>query len=68
MNLAPVELQHGERYGKLTVLAKVKTRRGWRYRVGCDCGYSGMLLRARQLMKGRITACTKCSSKAESAR
>ena len=60
MNLAPIELQHGERYGKLTVLTKVRTNRGWFYRVGCVCGYNGMLLRAAQLMKGSVTACLKC--------
>lgn len=61
MNLEPVELQHGERYGRLTVLEKVRTNLGWRYRVGCVCGYSGMLLRAGQLMKGSVTACLFCA-------
>lgn len=60
MNLAPIEIQHGERFGRLTVLKKLKTGRGTRYRVGCTCGYSGMLLRAAQLMKGSVTACLKC--------
>lgn len=57
-----IELEHGERYGKLRVLRKVSTKRGIRYRVGCECGYSGMLLRAAQLMKGRVTACLKCET------
>lgn len=56
-----IVLEHGERYGKLRVLKQVRTKRGIRYRVGCGCGYSGMLLRAAQLMKGRVTACLRCS-------
>lgn len=55
-------LEHGERYGKLTVLTKIKTARGTKYRCGCVCGYSGVLLRAAQLMKGSVTACLKCTS------
>lgn len=58
-----LELHHGERFGKLTVLKKVMTKRGARYRVGCTCGYSGMLLRAADLMKGRVTSCLKCQGK-----
>ena len=68
MNLAPIELQHGERYGKLTVLRKVKTSRGWQYRVGCVCGFTGTILRASQLMKGKVTACLKCSSASAASR
>lgn len=63
MNLKPITLEHGERFGKLTVLERVKgvDGRGWRYRVGCECGYQGMKpLRAAQLMKGKVTACRKC--------
>lgn len=58
--IAPVTLEHGERYGKLTVLKEVRTKRGTRYRVGCQCGYSGMLVKAKHLMEGRIGACLKC--------
>lgn len=47
-------LEHGERYGKLTVLTKIKTARGTKYRCGCTCGFSGVLLRAAQLMKGSV--------------
>jgi hypothetical protein len=60
MLLAPITLEHGEVYGKLTVLDRVHTKRGTRYRVGCTCGYSGMLLRAAQLMKGSVKGCLKC--------
>lgn len=59
----PLVLEHGERFGKLKVLSQVRTKRGIRYRVGCECGYSGMLLRAAQLMKGSVTACQKCTDK-----
>jgi hypothetical protein len=55
-----IELHHGERFVKLTVIEKVSTNRGNRYRVGCVCGYSGMILRAGQLMSGRVTACLRC--------
>lgn len=58
--MIPIALEHGKIFGKLTVLGTVKTKRGNRYRVGCECGYSGMLLRAAQLTKGSVTACLKC--------
>jgi hypothetical protein len=61
MELKPVELEHGEKYGKLTVLGKVKTKNGVRWRCGCVCGYSGMLVRTNDLLKGRVTSCLKCS-------
>jgi predicted SprT family Zn-dependent metalloprotease len=59
--LKPVTLEPGERYGKLTVLEPVKTKHGLRYRVGCTCGHSGLLVRTNDLLKGRRTACLKCS-------
>lgn len=62
MTTKPIELEHGERYGKLTVLKKIKTKRGIRYRCGCTCGNSDTIVRAAQLMKGSVTACLKCSS------
>lgn len=62
MTTKPIELEHGERYGKLTVLKKIKTKRGIRYRCGCTCGNSDTIVRAAQLMKGRVTACLKCTS------
>jgi hypothetical protein len=64
MQLAPTILEHGERYGKLTVLERVKScdRRGGRYRCACECGYQGLVLRASQLMKGKVKACRKCAS------
>ena len=61
MILKPTTLESGERYGKLTVLAKVKTAHGTRYRVGCVCGNSKELHRAADLMKGKVTQCGKCS-------
>ena len=60
-------LEHGERYGQLTVLDKVKTSHGWRYRVGCVCGYSLGLESAKRLMSGRITSCRKCRTNGERA-
>jgi hypothetical protein len=61
VNLQPSTFEHGERYGKLTVIEKVKTKNGARWRVGCECGYSGLLVRANDLLKGRMTACLKCA-------
>lgn len=55
-----VTLEHGERYGKLTVLGRVDTDKGPKYRVGCQCGYSGMLVRKNALMRGRVKSCVKC--------
>ena len=61
MKLATTTLDHGERYGELTVLEQVITKKGRvRYRVGCECGYSGMLVRASHLMKGKVKSCLKC--------
>lgn len=63
MNLAPIELQHGERYGKLTVLRKVTlkpgVKRGRKYVCGCECG-GHVFAKARQLMRGEVTACLRC--------
>jgi len=62
MNYANVSLEHGERYGKLTVLRKiVSKKRGPRYACGCACGYRGVIATANQLMRGRVTACLKCA-------
>lgn len=61
MNLAPVTLEHGERFGKLTVLRKINSKkRGPRYVCGCACGFSGFIATANQLMRGRVKACLKC--------
>jgi hypothetical protein len=39
VNLPPTTLEHGERYGSLTVLRKITSKkRGPRYQCGCDCG------------------------------
>ncbi len=61
MNLHPISLEYGERFGLLTVLRKEKTTQGTKYRVGCVCGFSGMLVRANALMRGRVKACRKCA-------
>lgn len=57
--LSPVRLEHGERYGKLTVLRK----RGRRYRCGCECGFR-QLVSAKALMSGRVKACDRCTKQA----
>ena len=62
MQLAPITLQHGERYGRLTVLAKVKSSNGWSYRCGCECGTSDNYFKAKKLMSGKVKACRKCAS------
>lgn len=56
---------HGERYGRLRVLGPVETKKhGIKWRVGCECGYRGMLVTANQLLKNRKTACGRCSANA----
>lgn len=60
MILAKPTLYHGERYGKLTVLEPVQTKRELMYRVGCECGNSRMLVRASKLMKGKVKQCPRC--------
>ena len=60
MELKPVTMEKGEVYGKLTVLAKVKTKNGLKWRCGCQCGFSGVLVRTNELLKGKIKACLKC--------
>ena len=53
-----MRLEHGEKYGSLTVIEAVK---GKRYRVGCGkCGYSWLLVTARQFDQGKAW-CRKCS-------
>lgn len=60
---------HGERYGRLRVLGHVETKKhGIKWRVGCECGYSGMLVTANQLLKGRKTSCGKCRAIATNAK
>lgn len=64
MNLQPVTLEHGERFGKLTVLRKFTSKkRGPRYACGCACGVKYVIATANQLMKGRVTSCLKCGTK-----
>lgn len=61
----PAELEHGDRYGKLTVLEQLRNYKGAiRYRVGCECGHSGMVVTVGALTSGRRTACVKCSGNA----
>ena len=47
MELRAITIEHGEKYGSLTVLRK----RDNRYSVGCTCGRR-ILVTARKLMKG----------------
>lgn len=61
-----VTLEHGERFGSLTVLRRFKTGRGhWEYRLGCACGHQGTVARAGELMKGAVTRCYRCVRRAQ---
>lgn len=60
MSLGPITLSHGERYGKLTVLRKIKSHGGWQYRCGCECGNSKTIVTAKKLMKDKVRACANC--------
>lgn len=61
MNLHPVTLEHGEVFGKLTVLRKLESKeRGPRYVCGCVCGFQNVRASAKQLMRGKVKSCLKC--------
>lgn len=53
----PADLEHGDRFGKLTVLARVQTSHGPKYRVGCECGMR-LLMKETALKKRK--ACVRC--------
>ena len=60
--LPTLTIEHGDRFGKLTVLRKFKSKkRGPRYVCGCVCGCSKVIVTGGQLAKGRVTACLRCS-------
>lgn len=63
MNISrPAGVDPGDLFGKLRVLQRIKTKKGRiRYRVGCECGYSGMLVSSGQLRSGVRAACLKCA-------
>jgi len=65
MNLAPLDLRHGERFGSLTVLRKLPSGK---YRCGCICGYSDVKVRANALMRGRVKFCRRCAKDRVSAK
>lgn len=52
-------LARGEKFGTLTVLGPVAGE-NLRYRVGCTCGNSAILVTARQFDKGKAR-CRKCA-------
>ncbi len=63
-----MNLEHGERFGKLTVLKRATNAKGRgghvgnaRYRCGCECGYSGLIVRGTDLRSGKVWACVKCA-------
>jgi hypothetical protein len=61
MQLVPVTIEHGEVFGKLTVLRKIVSKeRGPRYVCGCICGSKKRIATANQLMKGTVKSCLKC--------
>jgi hypothetical protein len=64
MELAPVILEKGEVFGKLTVLTRVKakTPEGL-WRCGCECGFAGVLARTSELMKGKVKSCRRCNGR-----
>lgn len=60
MNLAPITIEHGERYFNLTVLRQSKgDHRRWK--VGCVCGFQ-FFVRRQDLMKGRVRECIRCTN------
>ncbi len=64
MSIAPPTLDYGDRFGKLTVLRKITSKkRGPRYVCGCACGFHSVIVTANQLTKGRVTGCLKCDGK-----
>lgn len=62
MDLPSITLEHGERYGKLTVLYKCSSdKRGPKYRVGCACGHR-LKVSAKKLMRGEVKECRRCAA------
>jgi len=54
-------IEHGDRFGKLTALKRVESKRsGETWRCGCVCGFSGLKVRAPDLHSGKVTSCLKC--------
>lgn len=56
----PADLEHGDRFGKLTVTKLVKTKGGLKYRVLCGCKRE-LYLRKHALTEGRKTSCSRCA-------
>lgn len=69
MNLAPVELANGQRFGKLTVvrMANSRKKRGPKYICGCACGAYPVFVKASRLKSGSATECPKCAASAKEA-
>ncbi len=60
--LPTLTIEHGERFGKLTVLRKYTSKkRGPRYACGCSCGCTKVTATANELLKGRVKACLRCA-------
>ena len=57
-----MSLEHGERYGTLTVLGSIKTKHGTKYRVGCTCGFSKQLVRENRFNRGQ-EKCARCKKR-----
>ena len=53
-----MNLDHGERYGKLTVLRKTPSGK---YICVCICGTPRTKASAKQLMRGEVKECRRCS-------
>jgi hypothetical protein len=59
MNAQP---EYGERFGQLKVIGRVTYKdRGPKYRCECSCGRATLILKARQLNRGEVKSCWKCS-------
>ena len=55
------DIDHGERYGKLTVLRQTPSGK---YLCGCACGHQWKVS-ARKLMRGTVKACGSCATSAK---
>ena len=56
MNLSrPATLEHGDRFGSLTVIAKA----GRKWKCGCACGNSYFYAKANELLRGKVRECNR---------
>lgn len=60
IELKKLQIEHGDRFGKLTVLREVAASRGQRFEVGCVCG-GRFKVRVSKLRKGEVTSCGRAT-------